>query len=563
MNGALSDGLVADASSSTGNRPEIVQPVAPASPTPGVPLVRPERVLQLMLALNSLTWAASLRMVAVFYVPLRLTHAHIGCLAAARPIAALLGESLWTHLYDCCGPSKTVLLVANFLGVCTNLCAVLQPVQQSYTALLTTHFIGSMLNSVLGSCLLEALGARRLTIEGDECGAATGGMVGNALRWVPALGGVMALGVSLLVDAFNNASIIFGSYAAVSLLNMFVVGLFLPLPVADTPRPRIVQVSSPTSRPASPSAGMTSPTGGEASSPRTWATEVDPEPAATWSAVLTGDVAWALTDIGFCAWSAALVQTFLFVHLLEDFGAAPAALVGAAVAVASIPEVFVFEAFQGFTTGPSWAWGPCGALVLCRGALALRCLAYAALPRDLPWLVLIVEPLHAISNTALCSSASVHLQEVAPAGTEAAVMALGQVIRIRVAAGAGSLMWGLALKLIDGVSLRGCFLVNAILLVGWTVLWTACQVGCRRFRRWRAGRFSLPRSLLERQWVDLDAGPGTDRAPMEMPQRSPRGSSSFGPQMGSFTRQSLQSPRASLTPEAPQTSQRDGPARPT
>merc|ERR1719506_3401017 len=90
----------------------------------------------------------------------------------------------------------------------------------------------------------------------------------------------------------------------------------------------------------------------------------------------------------------ALVESFLFIFLIRDFDPpASSLLLGSAVAVMCAFELPVFYYVHHIFDRV----GLTRLLSCCHVVFAVRCLAYTALPRDAPALVLVIEPLHGVT----------------------------------------------------------------------------------------------------------------------------------------------------------------------
>jgi len=108
--------------------------------------------------------------------------------------------------------------------------------------------------------------------------------------------------------------------------------------------------------------------------------------------------------------------------------------------------------------------------------LALRCVLYAILPRSQPWLVLLVEPLHGFTFAAMWCATVEYARKLAVPGTEATLQALVNGLFYQISAAAGSLLWGLVVQRPPrGLGFTKCFLLDAVLIVGWLVIFRAGQ----------------------------------------------------------------------------------------
>merc|ERR1719436_1593125 len=89
----------------------------------------------------------------------------------------------------------------------------------------------------------------------------------------------------------------------------------------------------------------------------------------------------------------ALVETFLFIFLLRDFTGTSKFLLGSTVAIMCLFELPVFYYVDRLFTRVQLTT----LLSCCHCVFALRCLLYVIIPRNIPSLVLLVEPLHGLT----------------------------------------------------------------------------------------------------------------------------------------------------------------------
>eukprot|EP00919_Chromeraceae_sp_WS-2016_P050391 GHVR01119521.1.p1 GENE.GHVR01119521.1~~GHVR01119521.1.p1 ORF type:complete len:123 (-),score=22.00 GHVR01119521.1:322-690(-) len=110
----------------------------------------------------------------------------------------------------------------------------------------------------------------------------------------------------------------------------------------------------------------------------------------------------------------AIVEQFLFLYLMEVFDVTSNFL-GMVIVVMTIFEVPVFfydkVIFAKFSMK--------GLLVLSHVTFVVRMLGYTLVPKEHPWLVLLLEPLHGINYAAMWSVAVSLARSLAPEGKEA------------------------------------------------------------------------------------------------------------------------------------------------
>ena len=107
---------------------------------------------------------------------------------------------------------------------------------------------------------------------------------------------------------------------------------------------------------------------------------------------LNFDVVWFFADLMVYGLAMAVVESFLFVFLNEDFEDTPKVLLGASTTMMCFFEIPVFKYID-----QVWAKNKdrlTSVLMACKLVLAFRCICYTLLPPNNPWLVLLIEPLH-------------------------------------------------------------------------------------------------------------------------------------------------------------------------
>eukprot|EP00435_Cladocopium_sp_Y103_P013840 s3477_g3.t1 len=121
--------------------------------------------------------------------------------------------------------------------------------------------------------------------------------------------------------------------------------------------------------------------------------------------------------------------------------------------------------------------------------MALRCFLYGIIPRNQPWLVLLVEPLHGFTFAAAWCATVTYASRIALPGTEAKMQALINGLNFNVAFALGSFAWGYASQNPPaGLGFTRCFFLDAALTAGWLAIWAsgfaaARYISARRRRR--------------------------------------------------------------------------------
>merc|ERR1712008_281024 len=146
-------------------------------------------------------------------------------------------------------------------------------------------------------------------------------------------------------------------------------------------------------------------------------------------------------------------------------------LVGAAATTMCISEVPVFKWFHILSLGETPRLSLRSVLFVCHAALALRCVLYAALPEQMPWMVLLVEPLHGITFAAMWNAAVETGKQLAGPGQEATMQVLITGCYGQLANGMGEVIWGHIVEPSPrGLGFRKAFLLDACAVVAWSGL---------------------------------------------------------------------------------------------
>jgi len=188
-----------------------------------------------------------------------------------------------------------------------------------------------------------------------------------------------------------------------------------------------------------------------------------------------------------------LVENFLLVFLVQDFAHTPRTLLGASVAVMCLFEVPIF-----MYIGRLWTTHGISlttVIVVCQLILVVRCLLYMLVDQlQMPWLVLLVEPLHGVTFAAMWAATVEYGKRLAPASAVARMQSLVNGVFYNVAMGFGSVFWG---RLVEpapvGYGFSTCFLLDAILVLAWCVIWlVGIQLRARHVQRRQTREVSLP-----------------------------------------------------------------------
>lgn len=380
--------------------------------------------------LGTAAWACSFRIIGVYYIHVGLTRSQIGWITLCRRCASFCGMLFWARLCDYLGEYRRVLLTCNALGLMTTLCNLLPAVQCSVPLVFAVVIGGTFLNSATSAGVVDALCNRVLEQQGGR------ETYGNQRLWSCLAAAIFAFVAGALVDLFGVSAMFLGGgfFAALNLTVMC-----RHLPDADSEAAAQLHQRRQQRRFA-----------------RSWC---------------RFDVLWFFANLVVYGVCMALVEGFLFVYLLQDFEAT-SKVVGAAVTVMCTFEIPVFRWFHYFAGGDSPRLGLRTILVCCHAIFALRCLLYAALPPNCPWLVLPVEPLHGLTFAAMWNAAVMYGRSLAAPGQEATMQAFVAGLYYQLADGLGSIAWGpLSEEPPRGLGFKSCWLLDACVVASWSLLW--------------------------------------------------------------------------------------------
>lgn len=374
------------------------------------------------------------RYITVYYDHIGLSRQLMGMLLVVMPLTAFFGGLFWSSVVDSSGAYKKTLIFTSTLGTAVVFSYLLPAVCKSLPLLLCTTilhgFLASPSGPIVDGLCLKVLAEQKVS---DEA-------YGDQRLWAAVGWGGMALIAGKLVDVFGISSMFF-SYALLVLINVMVIARWMPNDRNPVP-------------------------------PKQADTMSTVESNQTWLKTLTSFKAlWMLSNILVYGILISLVETFLGVFIMQDFKSPSKLLLGASTAVMCAFEIPIFKVIGRF-----WADGKEESLikviVASEVALAFRCLLYAVIPRDHPWLLLFVEPLHGFNFAAMWCAVVEFARRLAPAGGLTRMQALINGLYFNIAFAAGSLIWGfLVARPPHGLGFTRCFYLDALLIVVWLLVW--------------------------------------------------------------------------------------------
>jgi len=381
-------------------------------------------------ALQMLIFAANvclMRYLMFFYDKINLSRAVMGMLFVVLPMTSFLGGLFWSGVVDRCSSFKGTLVFTSLCSIAAVFAYLVPSVQERLPLLvgvtaLHGFFAGPSSPLVDGLCL-KVLSEQTDTKEG----------YGDQRLWSAVGWGGMALIAGKLVDCFGCPAM-FLSFGAIVALNVGIVLMYMP-------------------------------SGGSAAANRAQGSSSSLLPV-----LLRFESSWLLLNIVIYGVLMALVENFLNVFLLQDFVGGSPQLLGAATLVMCAFEIPVFKYIGGI-----WKSGRAtlvDVLTAAEFVLAARCVLYAILPRHLPWLVLLIEPLHGFTFAAMWCATVEYARRLAPPGSEAKMQAVVNGLFSYVALGTGSLLWGFVVRRPPmGLGFTASFYLDAGLILVWLAVW--------------------------------------------------------------------------------------------
>eukprot|EP00929_Paragymnodinium_shiwhaense_P057990 TRINITY_DN29047_c0_g1_i2.p1 TRINITY_DN29047_c0_g1~~TRINITY_DN29047_c0_g1_i2.p1 ORF type:complete len:402 (+),score=72.72 TRINITY_DN29047_c0_g1_i2:342-1547(+) len=390
------------------------------------------------------------RYITVYYDAIGLSRAFMGVLLMLMPLTTFIGGLFWSTVVDRTGGYKETLVGTSLVGIGVIFCYLLPQVQVSQKLLIAITCLHGFLCSV-SSPIVDALTLKVLSEhEGSDEG------YGDQRLWSAVGWGAMAFVAGWIVDLFGISAVFF-LYGSLVTMNIIMLGKYMP------------------------------------SMSKTEAAAIDgqgtKDSASILSVLNNFEAVWLLSNLMVYGIFMALVENFLNVYLIQDFVAVPGILLGMATMVTCAFEVPIFKYIDSVWKGESGSGRLVAVLTVTELLLAVRCFAYTMLPRDRPWLVLLVEPLHGFTFAAMWCATVEYARRLAPPGKEARMQALTNGLFFNVAFATGSFFWRrLVQRPPAGLGFSATFRLNTALILVWLLIW---QLGWR-FQKRQAVKASAP-----------------------------------------------------------------------
>eukprot|EP00397_Hematodinium_sp_SG-2012_P026861 GEMP01028185.1.p1 GENE.GEMP01028185.1~~GEMP01028185.1.p1 ORF type:complete len:407 (+),score=61.09 GEMP01028185.1:33-1253(+) len=359
--------------------------------------------------------APLLRFIVVFYESCGLSPAHIGVLQVLCGITTFAGAIFWSALCDKTGRYKEILCCCYAIAV--GFLAMLYLWSGNVVLIFIFSCLGFFFRSV-DTGVFDAITLRILEDNKEGYGQQR---LWGAVGW-----GGMSLVTGRMLDVTGTKAFMFYTYASLIAAMIFVLLAFFEFPEKRKER---IELKA--------------------------ALRVFTMPSHVW---------FFLNLIVYGA-AMQMVETFLFIYLLQDFEpAATNFLLGGTVAVMCLFELPVFY----YSKWILQRWSTTSVLSLCHAILALRCVLYSFIPGDKVLLVLIIEPLHGITFAAMWAASVEHAYRHAPKGLEAVSQSIVASVYRQCGGVAGNLAWG---YIIVTEGYRRTYLLDAAMIAGWGVIW--------------------------------------------------------------------------------------------
>lgn len=379
--------------------------------------------------LGTAAWACLFRLIGVYYNYIGLTGEQVGYITFWRKCFNFFGALFWGRICDYLGDYKRVLLGCSVVSTALNMCLTLSFVQSRFVFVFSLICCGAFVGGGASASIIDALCNTVLRDSGDK------ETYGNQRLWAALAAALVCASVGKLVDLYGII-IMFGGFSMFTLLSILIMCRYLPNSMG-TRETRNAQR--------------------QGFAMRNW---------------LRFEVLWFFANLLIYGICMSLVETFLFIYVLRDFQNAPKFLVGLMVTLMCGFEVPVFKYFHVVAGGPSPLMSLKTVLSVCHIILAVRCILYAAIPAQHPWLVLFIEPLHGITFAAMWAASVTYGKILARPGEETLMQVFINGFYYQLANGFGSLIWG-SLSDISAYNMdfRHCFALDGFLTLLWSLIW--------------------------------------------------------------------------------------------
>jgi len=379
-----------------------------------------------------------LRFMTAYFTHAGVSTASVGLLQAMGTMLSFCGEYTWANVADTYLSFKTTVLMCNTLGICFFMCI---PFTTSLPVLCVFYGCASYCLSWVGIRDAYAVSMLEYQASTAEEGAKKFGRVRKfaAVGW-----GTSGLLTGVIADHFGLYGV-FGWFACMEVVLTItaLIGIQHEIPSA----PSIISAES---------MADLSKAGSKASS--------------SLKTILQKDyVVVFFSNVLLYGVMTSLQEVYEFVYLLKGFKGASNTLLGATLCVMTLSELPVFHYADKLI-----AAGFVSVYTGCQALMAVRCLLYAALPYDKPWLVLLIEPFHGATFAAMWAASVEFGRREAPQGCRSRMQALVSGTYFQLSQGVGALAWG---GIISVIGFRPSYQACACALFVWGLAWNAA-VAC-------------------------------------------------------------------------------------
>jgi len=376
-----------------------------------------------------------LRFMTAYFTHAGVSTASVGLLQAMGTLLSFCGEWTWANVNDSYFSFKTTVLMCNTIGIAFFLCI---PLTASLPVLCVLYGCASFCLSWVGIRDAFAVTMLEFGASSAEEGAKKFGKVRKfaAVGW-----GTSGLLTGLVADHFGLLAVFAWFAATEAVLTVTIlVGVQPEVPAAPS-QGGLVSAESMADLQNAPSLS-----------------------ASRLSTILRKDyVMLFFSNVLIYGIMTSLQEVYEFVYLLKGFKGASNTLLGATLCVMTLAELPVFHFADKLISA-----GFVSVYTACQALMAIRCLLYAALPYDMPWLVLIIEPFHGVTFAAMWAASVEFARREAPQGCRSRMQALVSGTYFQMSQGVGALAWG---GIISLIGFRPSYQACAFGLVIWGLIW--------------------------------------------------------------------------------------------
>lgn len=410
--------------------------------------------------LGAAAFACIAKYLPVYFASIGLERDMIGLLTFCGMGVTFLGQQFWSALIDWIGDFKTVLVATQIAATSTLFFYTLPVVQENIVLVFATAIVNTFLSSTGGTIIdamcmstLKKWEERRAFMEANgntvtpKTFAGSHVSYGETRLWSAVGWGGMSLIMGVLIDAYGMPAM-FAGFAMIQATNVFIVVFFMGSP--DTSKREEI--------PSTPVAGG----------------NIQGKGCGKYRSICSASAGLFFSNLMIYGICMCLIENFLFIFLVQEFEPKPSNfLLGGSTTVMCIFEIPVFAYL-----GPWLEKQPrdsdrafTGVLLTCQIITAIRCVLYAAMPRNMAWLAVLIGCLQGVSFAAMWTASMEYAKRLAGPDTLATMTSLTGGIYYSLSMGFGSLIWGVMVTDETGVGFTKSFYLDALVMMTWSVIW--------------------------------------------------------------------------------------------